>query len=139
MAKIKQYPVPPSREGLRPVDKAFIYTIMFEFGILPIEDPVLDMRVPLRQLAPEQARIVKRKFRKLWRKLVRDRAAHMKNKSAAGKHLPHLSKMYGIGKQQPSRAEKLERKRLVFEQIWEQHIVPMLQKFENPERAPPQE
>lgn len=135
MAKTKQRPAPRSREELRPVDKAFIHTVMFELGILPIEDPVLDMRVPLRQLTPEEARVVKRKFRKLWRKLARDRAARAGGKSGAGKQQA-VQKEYGMGKQQPSRAERLARKRLVYEQIWEQVIVPMLQKFENPERAP---
>lgn len=133
MAKTKQRPAPRSRKELRPVDKAFIHTVMFELGILPIEDPDLDMRVPLRQLTHEEARVVKRKFRKLWRKLVRERAVRVRDVGGAGMQLA-VQKKYGWGRRQPSRAEKLARKRLVYEQIWEHVIVPMLQKFENPER-----
>lgn len=143
MTKTKHRPPPQSREELRPVDKAFIHTVMFELGILPIEDPVLDMRVPLRQLTLEDARVFKRKFRKLWRKLARNlvvRAeAEGENDTKKQWAVWAVKKKYGMGKQQPSRAEKLARKRLVYEQIWERVIVPMLQKFENPERGPKEE
>ena len=56
------------RANLRDVDRTFIQTVMFQCGILPMEKTDLDMRRALAQMTPEDARIVKRKFRKLWRK-----------------------------------------------------------------------
>ncbi len=124
---------PASRDKLRPVDKAFIHSVMFELGILPIEDPTLDMRVPLRQLSPEEARVVKRKFRKMWRKCMKAQVGNPKGKHDAVKA---IQTKLGVGKHVPSRHERLERKRLVYNRIWEEVIGPMLIKFENPERGP---
>ena len=125
---------PRNRDELRPVDKAFIHSVMFELGILPIEDPVLDMRVPLRTLTPEEARVIKRKFRKIWRKCMKDQVGHPKGKHAEAK-AKAAQQQLGVGKHVPSRAERLARKRLVYEKVWNEIIVPMLQKFENPERG----
>lgn len=132
MAKNKTRPPPRRRDDLRPVDKAFIHQVMFELGILPIEDPTLDMRVPLKQLSPEEARVLKRKFRKLWRKCMKAEIGPA-GKMADARKKAAESKL-GVGKHVPSRAERLARKRMVYERIWEQVIVPMLIKFENPER-----
>lgn len=139
---------PRSRADLRAVDKAFIHAVMFQLGILPIEDPTLDMRVPLRQMSPEEARIIKRKFRKQWRKYMKEKLGTSKTpakkpktgtpaeaeKSARDRL---ITNKLGVGKHVPSRHERLERKRLVFESIWEQKIVPMLVRFENPEGNKP--
>jgi hypothetical protein len=134
MATTKKRPVPKSRDDLRPVDKAFIHSIMFEMGVLPIEDPTLDMRVPLRQMTPEESRVIKRKFRKLWRKCMRQEIGNPNGKLAETRALV-AKKQLGVGKHVPSRAERLERKRLVLKRIWNECIVPMLVKFENPERG----
>lgn len=132
MAASKREP-PRSRAELRPVDKAFIYDVMFKMGILPIEDPTLDMRVPLRQLPPKEARVVKRKFRKLWRKYMKAQIGSSGRKMSDAKKTAAQQKL-GVGKLVPSRHERLERKRLVYERVWEECIVPMLIRFENPER-----
>lgn len=134
-AKTPKIKPPKSRDELRPVDKAFIHSVMFELGILPIEDPTLDMRVPLRQMSPEEARVIKRKFRKLWRKLMRAQVGNPKGKQGEAKAAQAQQKL-GVGKHVPSRHERLERKRLVYERVWEEIIVPMLIRFENPERGP---
>lgn len=133
---------PRSRSELRPVDKAFIHSVMFGRGILPIEDPTLDMRVPLRQVPVDEARVIKRKFRKQWRKYMKEdigkkqlpakatpaQVAEQKARTAM------IGNKLGLGKHVPSRHERLERKRLVYERTWEKDIVPMLERFENPER-----
>lgn len=134
MAKTSKHPAPKNRDALRPVDKAFIHSVMFELGILPIEDPTLDMRVPLRQLSPEDARIIKRKFRKMWRKCMREQVGPGTGKYATAKEKA-LQQKLGVGKHVPSRHERLERKRLVYERLWKEYIVPMLIRFENPERV----
>ena len=133
MASKKKRSPPKNREELRPVDKAFIHNVMFEMGILPIEDPTLDMRVPLRQLPPEEARVIKRKFRKLWRKYMRAEVGNPTSKQAEVKTKAAEQK-FGVKKPVPSRHERLARKRLVYEHVWNEFIVPMLVKFENPER-----
>jgi hypothetical protein len=135
---------PKNRSELRPVDKAFIHSVMFEMGILPIEDPILDMRVPLRTLSREEARVIKRKFRKLWRKFMKlkvirkkhgDDTAPAQQKVLGDSTQRRALRRFGVGKHVPSRAERLERKRLVYEHLWNTIIVPMLQRFENPERG----
>lgn len=133
--KVKTREPPRSRDDLRPVDKAFIHTVMFEMGVLPIEDPTLDMRVPLKQLTPEEARVLKRKFRKLWRKCMKAQLADggVSGKAAKSREDQAKAKL-GVGKHVPSRAERLARKRLVYERVWNEVIVPMLIRFENPER-----
>jgi len=126
---------------------------MFSLGILPIEDPTLDMRVPLRQVTPEEARVIKRKFRKVWRKCMKEKlgtskmpVSSKKVKASAG--ITHVeaernartamvTNKLGLGKHVPSRQERLERKRLVYEHLWEKEIVPKLIRFENPERSKP--
>lgn len=129
----KKRSVPTRRDALRPVDKAFIHSVMFDLGIVPIEDPVLDMRVPIKQLTAEEARVVKRKFRKLWRKCMKKKIGNPTGKG--GEYRESSTKRdLGVGKKVPSRRERLERKRMVFNQIWNDVIVPMLTKFENPER-----
>lgn len=134
-ARKKSHPAPKHREDLRPVDKAFIHSVMFEMGILPIEDPTLDMRVPLRQLSPEEARVIKRKFRKLWRRLMKRQVDAAGGGKQGETQQKVLNSKLGVGKHVPSRAERLERKRLVYERVWDEIIVPMLIRFENPERG----
>lgn len=125
-------PPPAKRELLRDVDKAFISTVMFELGIIPIEDPNLDMRVPLKQLSPDEARVLKRKFRKLWRKYMKRMATAQVNNVARVKL---IRGKFGAGKTVPSRDERRQRKRVVYEHVWNDHIAPMLAQFEDPRRG----
>lgn len=121
---------PVSKEMLRPVDKAFIHSTMFELGIVPIEDPRLDMRRGLDQLSPEDASKMKRKFRKLWRKALREDKT--KRKSSKEKTLKEVGARYGVGKMTVNKNEKYERKKLVYESLWNERIAPKLHAFENP-------
>lgn len=135
---------PRSRAELRPVDKMFIHKTHFDMGILPIEDPTLDMRVPLRQLPVDEARVIKRKFRKQWRKAMKAKIAAAPGKRSSyddvDKKVNHaratmIESKLGKGKHVPSRHERQARKQLVFDSSWNDTIVPMLIKFENPERG----
>ena len=121
-------------QNLREVDRAFIQAIGFQLGILPMEKVDIDMRRPLRQLPPEESRALKRKFRKLWRKAMRAEIGGV-GKTRATKESIAKAK-YGVGKTAASRAEKKARKQLVFEKLWNDHIEPMLNRFENPETKP---
>jgi len=60
----------PKRD-LKEVERALVHSVMFSAGILPMEKTTLDMRRALQQLPPEEARALKRKFRKLWRKAAK--------------------------------------------------------------------
>jgi bisphosphoglycerate-dependent phosphoglycerate mutase len=94
---------------------------MFNAGIVPMEDPKMDVRKALENVSEEEARVLKRKFRKLWRKLEK---AEKKPAQLGPDGKPLASK-------QPSRAEKLRRKQQVSRMFWEQQITPMLQRFKN--------
>lgn len=118
------------RETLREVDRAFIHTIMFELGILPMEKTTLDMQRALKQLTPEEARQLKRKFRKLWRKAMKKEVGSPKGKRADAKEQAAKSRL-GVGKAVPSRTERNARKQLVFDQVWKEIIAPLIDNFES--------
>ena len=121
------------RPALRDVDRAFIQTVMFQLGILPMEKTDLDMRRALQQLPVEEARALKRKFRKMWRKAMRAEIGNgTKTKTTRE---TSAKQKYGVGKHVPSRAERNARKKLVFDLLWEDVIGPMVQNFDNPDKA----
>ncbi len=116
------------RENLREVDRAIIQAVMFQCGILPMEKTALDMRRALSQLSPEEARILKRKFRKVWRKAMR---AEVGNGQSRKTREASVKTRLGVGKHVPSRAECNARKQLVFDVLWNDVIEPLVKKFEN--------
>jgi hypothetical protein len=118
------------RKDLRAVDRAFIQTVMFELGILPMERTTLDMRRALEQLDADEARQLKRKFRKMWRKAMRKEVGNPKGRNSTTKERVTRSRL-GVGKHIPSRAERNARKQLVFDQVWKELIAPLIENFEN--------
>lgn len=119
-------PPPPGRKAdMRVIEVVFILSVMFEMGIVPIDDVTKDVSRALDNVSPEEARTKKRKFRKLWRQAAADcKRRHL------GRHGKGTGpEMLGMGKHNPSRKNMLERKRLVFETVWYRHILPMLTKF----------
>lgn len=131
MNKNKHYKKVPTQ--FNSLDKALIYSTMFELGVIPMENPVHDMNIPLQNLSPEDVLRIKRKFRKLWRKCLKNK---IKNFFASnGKIPPWIREKYfktalGFGKNNPSKIEKLSRKRLVLDHIWKQKILPTLEKID---------
>src|SRR5579863_7974727 len=98
----------PPRKDLRDVDRAFIHAAMFENGILPMEKTTLDMHRALSQLSPEEARTLRRKFRKAWRKAMRaELGTNNKKRDLLEKN---AKAKYGVGKRVPSRSERNARK-----------------------------
>ena len=116
---------------LRDVDRALIQTVMFQAGILPMEKTDLDMRRLLQQLPPDEARILRRKFRKMWRKAMADSVGETPKTGSE----EQAKKTLGVGKQVPSRAERNARKQLVFDRIWRDIIAPLVKVFDNPNNA----
>lgn len=119
------------RTVLREVDRALIQAVMFRLGILPMEKTDLDMRRALSQLTTEESRVMKRKFRKMWRKAMR---AEIGNDSRTKDVREFAVKQrLGVGKHAPSRAEHNARKKIVFDLLWGTVIKPMIKKFDNPD------
>lgn len=116
------------KKNVRDIDRTFIQYVMLNLGILPIENPKHDMRRGLRQLPPEEARVMKRKFRKLWRKMMR---AQLNDGNHRRLQRENIKTKFGVGKRVPSRNASTARKILVFTQLWESHIEPMIMNFEN--------
>ena len=114
---------------LRDVDRAFIHTVMFQMGILPMESTTLDMQRALKQLTPDESRTLKRKFRKLWRKAMKKEVGNPTGKRAEVKMRATKAQL-GVGKRAPSRQERNARKQLVFDMVWAEIISPMVENFE---------
>lgn len=116
-------------ESIREIrDRMFIHYVALELGIVPLEDVDVDIRTGLSQLSPEEARRMKRKFRKLWRRYAREEEGRsVYNKKYARMRL-------GMGTRVPSRAQKKARKELVRRRLWEEFIAPQIKRFEAVER-----
>lgn len=125
---MRQPPFNPAE--FRDVDRALISAAGFESGIVPIEHPEHDMTRILSQLPAEESLKMKRRFRKLWRKMVK---AEKKPGVQAG-----LARQAGMGAKKPTKAQKLARKRLVYAQLWREIIAPALERFEAAKQDPPQ-
>jgi len=125
------------KRPLTEVERVLVHTVMFNAGILPMESSTLDMRRALQQLPAEEAKALKRKFRKLWRKAARSKAP--KPVPTKPDQKINLDPRLGVGKRVASRRERNERKKLVCDVFWEEAIGPMMEKFENPggKKLPP--
>jgi hypothetical protein len=122
------------RGELTEVDRALVMTVMFGKGILPMEKTTLDMRRALEQLPPEEARKLRRKFRKAWRKAMKETVSAADTPRAKAQR-EGAKKVLGVGKHVPSRQERNARKQLVFDQMWEKHVLPMLEGKAEPEKT----
>jgi hypothetical protein len=92
-----------------------------ERGIVPLERNHHDFNRILASLPPDDARAMKRKFRKLWRKVAR-------NKQAKNTRLKHITS--GLGNQNPTRTHKNNRKHMVYAHLWLESAMPLHKKIE---------
>jgi len=90
--------------ALDPATRFLIFHKMTEMGIIPIIQPYHDYGKILDSLPPEEARVLRRKFRKEWRKFAR------------GKNVIH-KRTLGLGVTNPSRGKKNNRKYYLFYEI----------------------
>lgn len=125
----KRPPVPQDKQDLRPVDRAFIHSVMFWLGIVPMEVPTINVSRALENLTKEESLSLRRKFRKLWRQAMKEEASKTNGKQRALIRLHILEKQCGLGKDRPSKANMLLRKKIVHRKIWYEKIVPLLEKF----------
>lgn len=115
--------------SLTDAERMFTHAVMFKEGIVPMEDPHMDMRRALAGLSPEEARKMKRKFRKLWRRLE---AATVKTKTRFD--FPTLHAVVPSGETptppaKPTKLQKLRRKQIVHDHLRKTKILPLVKKF----------
>ena len=131
---------PLDSSEMSPIEKMFVQSVMFEHGIVPIENIRFDVSRALAATSPEEARILRRKFRKMWRKLARESKTNQlkfgRGRTDAEQKLiqSQIDKRLGVGKRTPTKQERTERKRLVFNEVWNNEVCPMISKFETIER-----
>lgn len=104
-------------DNLTELERLMIHEAMFNLGIVPMETPDMDVSRVLKQLPEEEARKLKRKFRKLWRKL---------EKSAARKGWTHQSLK---NDKNPTRWERRNRRQLVWTEVKRSKVDPAVEKF----------
>lgn len=117
-------------ENLKPTERLLIHKACFDEGIIPIETELADVGVSLSQLPPEEARKMKRKFRKLWRREAKRRSINLKDDSWSSRY---ASRQYGKSGEHPNRYQKVARKRVVMERIRSEKIRPILTRINNPD------
>lgn len=93
-----------------------------ELGIAPITpNAPQDINRALEKLSPEEARRMKRKFRKLWRKAAR---------MGYGILAPVYINMLGLGERYPNRRHKAARKREVLRRVHAEVVDPIQRNIE---------
>lgn len=99
-------------------DKVLLDAIWHMIGIAPIQTNTgkTDINIILSTLPPEEARVMKRKFRKMWRNLVKKRLARPKVNKAA------VMQTFGLHPQKdesaiPTKSQKINRKRIVMQHV----------------------
>jgi hypothetical protein len=111
---------------LKDHERAVLSAIMFDNGMVPINNPTDDIGRALSSLPKDDARAMKRKFRKQWRKLARHEARRLNVK----KPEVLLANRFGMSKSNPSRQDRLARKQLVQQHFYEKLVRPILDQFE---------
>lgn len=93
-------------------------TAYHNLGIVPISSVDLrhDFNRYLSSLPPEEARRMKRKFRKLWRAAAKNPSKFISER--------HILKM-GLGSVEPTREEKLARKAEVSRRVMVDRVLPL--------------
>jgi hypothetical protein len=105
-------------------DRMLLNAIWYMMGIAPIEPVSNDVGIALSSLPPDEALVMKRKFRKIWRTLVKKRLGKSKvNKSATMKAFGLFPEE--VGSTPPTRSQKLNRKRMVLNHVCQDILLPM--------------
>lgn len=129
-------------DSLTTQTRVFVHAASFKEGIVPLEDARMDVGRALKDLPPEDARKMKRRFRKLWRKLAREEAYSQRAcefKVAKKLKLPKgddasQDASLPLPPHKPSKRAKLARKELVRSYIFREHVYPMNNQFTKIER-----
>lgn len=90
-----------------PLHHLILFDTALGMGLVPLLTGDDDLKGAFQQMDPEEVRRAKRKYRKLWRKLIINKFITKY----------HASKYYGVGFPQPSRGQLNARKHFVFYEI----------------------
>lgn len=112
-------------DDLPALTRALLYAESFELGIIPAT-PWDDVKRALAQLPPDEARRMRRKFRKAWKKALKDRLSK-KVEGVSSKRARGLSKRMrlrlerdaGAGTRMPAGRHVQQRRLLVYHLIME--------------------
>ena len=130
-------PIPSQGGEIKPVEKFLLTSKMLESGIVPIENATHDISRAFKNVSADEARVLKRKFRKMWRKELKSRVGNI----TVGKNVPKQNiarqndmiekerKNFGLGEKNPTRVQRLARKIVVFEKIWKDDVIPAIEKM----------
>lgn len=91
----------------------YIVDELEKMGVMPMVNSHVAMRNHIDQLAPEEARKVRRKFRKAWRKLV---------KSRFGENEYIAKLLYGKGMENPSPKFLNDRRQIVYQEAFDRAV-----------------
>lgn len=119
--------------NLSEIARVATHTVMFKEGIVPMEDPRMDVRRALKDLPPEEARKMKRKFRKLWRSLekgaVKSPPAVVWNHVLGSTVPPPPTEKVEVAVLKPSKGEKWRRKNDVLMHLQKTKIAPLVKQM----------
>lgn len=97
-----------------PLRNLFTTTLYHTMGIVPIYDKSKDVNRQLAELPPDEARKMKRKFRKIWRRLARgaSKCSNEETDAEARSYdiYDYLKIQMGYGEEKASRQKKIRRK-----------------------------
>ena len=110
--------------SLKDIDRLFLSDACLKLGIVPIEGMSIDINRSLQSVPPDEARKMKRKFRKLWRKY----AKKLNSGTSFGENA-YQYKVCEFGKVSPTRRAKQARKDVVFLTIMKEEVKPKLEQF----------
>lgn len=94
----------------------FLTQAAYDAAIIPIAYDNLkhDMNRILVNLSPEESRIIRRKYRKIWRNLIRKNICQNSNDLILSSAIAHKA---GLGKTNPDAQNFLTRKQIVFREL----------------------
>jgi len=126
------------------VKQALIYSVMFRYGIIPMEDPYGSVIDSVANTDPVIARQMKRRFRKVWRRMCAAelkrawRLGHETSRSDADKEdekkfvKREMIRQCGLGQLQPSPKQLAYRRELVYAYMIRVYVFPILRQIKNP-------
>jgi hypothetical protein len=98
------------------VKKLMRDTVIAEAGIIPIRATPIDMNREMASLTPEEQRVAKRKFRKMWRRAAKRAMREARNGRDAGRVADRLGFAH-CGGVAPTKRQQLNRKSAVMTEI----------------------
>lgn len=109
------------------VERSIMQIAMLDMGIIPIENTSFDMKRVLGEINdPAESRMMRRKFRKTWRKISAMQVAKGDVSAKSAKAT------LGLGKRVPSKTERNARKKMVYDAVWKTVVVPMIDRLNSP-------